>query len=74
MKNEKSEIHYFPTTLKIFSFCDFDSCEKCVHFLIVEKNMLVTVNFFEKKMKAVKKALMFGKCILIFKNFFWNIM
>ena len=69
MKNEnwtmkKSEIYYFLTTLKNFSFCEKRLAKNAFIFFDCGKNMLFTVNFlkkiiFEKKMKAVKKALVF---------------
>ena len=87
MKNEKISNILFSNNFKKFFHsvknerCFFDSCEKCIHFLILEKTCffyLVLSTFkkiflFLKKMKVVKKALMFEKHILIFL-IFWNIM
>ena len=85
-KNEKISNILFSNNFKKFFYsvknerCGFDSCEKCIHFLIVEKTcfftwfcQLLKKFLFLKKMKAVKKALMFEKRILIFL-IFWNIM
>ena len=63
MKNEKISNILFSNNFKKFFHsvknkrCGFDSCEKCIHFLIVEKNMF----FFSLVLSTFKKKNIFEK-------------